>query len=1014
MPFRLKSSAFDAARPLLDRIHTRGWIWRGRQELHGLCCVKDWFEGEGWIAALTPWLDRASQLRENESLVLLEFAELVQCDCAELGRMLPLRRADGALSSFAVALSGPSGTLRDALADQLLIIDQGERVMTSLSEFRPIDVADWWWFDGIAAEEGTSTPRKPTPAAHHQSTASSTPFDPEGVEAGLENVRDRILARPSLAESAIALFRGVLGAVARGVVWVFVVSVAASIIIGALTALIGPDGNNREIWKGILIYAATAAIVLFLFRPSKPIGPARGTAGGKAPAGAAPPIALPDNRFGFFRRAAGWLFWNSALASGVRDKYNRRLRELEELFARGELDEALRKAIAMGAPSKRDQAKQRGWFGDFPLSAPGRRKNLNIRFQLGLAPSYGILTEQGFEAIRELYRKQAEALAERGDFERAAFIYAELLNDPAAAVRIFERKGDFETAAKLAQGRRLAPSLFIPLWFKAGDKKRALRLAAQYDAFADLVAHVSDSDPFHKELVIAWSRRLVETGDFARALELTEKYAGSMPQRRLWILGALDRNRPDADLLARALRCLPEEHPDRLKALFDGFVTASGPDDIAARVRLAARMSDAQFEKAATAENYFPTLLPLWGLPLLRALLQDEVRHGSDKDRREAALALSEASGQHALRVDLRRLNRVTAQAAAPPTRHIIMNDARGLAPVREAICVPGNRLLIAYESGALHLTTLEGRRVWADQIHNFKGFAPIRAGNTIIIVRQEIEGAALSLLDLDNRTHKDIGPFGVEAFARQASEIGWMVFAGGRVLMLDISSLIAAAKSGGTGLEHHWAVPITEPGRVRAFRDHSEQASFLFHRKLGGLLELWTLQKSTLKVDCRFITKGEYKLSADIQTYGWPGGSHFHARSEDGARIETLIMPTMDYSLAAERLMLAEAKGWLLPQQGLSVAPSGGMSLTWCSAKTGSRTASVPATSGTPATTMVKWFGAPLNALQNPFTVEFPRAGQVSARIGASSLATVFDDIGRIAVIDFQHDKLLFRNDGK
>jgi hypothetical protein len=1011
MSFRLKSSAFDAARPLLDRIHARGWIWRGRQELDGLCCVKDWFEGGGWIAALTPWLDRASGVRETGSLVLLTFERPVECDCARLGRVLPLRRADGALTSFPFAFSGPSDPVRAALADQLLIIYQGDRVMTPLGAFRPVDIADWWRFDGISAEEGTPLPQRPL-SHKHRTSSSSTPFDPDGFGAGLEDIRDRIRRmRQSPIRLAAKLVQFVLGSLARIVVWLLILG-----LIGAILAALAGGGGSEAVGR-ILVYGFIIGLYL-LFRPSKKlIGPAGGKGQGTgAPSGGS--IAVPDYSSGFFRRALGWLVWNSALGTGVRDKYGRRLRELEELFRQGRIDEALRKGVSLGGRDRTGDAQEkRGWFGDFPLSGPALRKDFSIRFSLAYVPAYSILTERGFESIRELYRQQAEALAERGDFERAAFIYAELLNDPAAAVRIFERKGDFETAAKLAQGRRLAPHLFIPLWFKAGQKERALRLAAQYDAFADLLLHVKDSDPFHQEVVKAWSARLIETGDFKRALEMTEKYAGLLPERRLWILQALDRDQTDPVLAARALRCLPEDYRDRLEALLGQFIAGTGPDQAAGRIQLARRMADATFESAATDASYFAGRLPLWGLPLLRALLHDEARHGSDKDRRDGALALSEASGQFALRVDLRRLNRVTSTAAAPPARHIVMNDRGGLTPVRELVCVPGNRLLIAYETGALHLTTLDGRRIWADQVHNFRGFAPILAGNTIIIVRQEIEGTALSLLDLHDRTHKDIGFFGLEAFHSQASEIGWTVFAGGRALMLDTSSLIAAAKNGGGALQHHWAIPITEPGRLCGFRDHTEQASFLFHRKLAGLLELWTLQKPTLKVDCRFISKGDYKLAPDTQTYGWLGGSHFHGRSEDGARIETLIMPTLDYSLATERRMVSEGKGWLLPHQTISAPLWDVKSLVWCSAKTEARTASVPSTSREKAPKMVKWFGAfqnSQNSLQDTFTIEFPGADRVDCRIAShSSLAAVFDDIGRIAVIDCERERLLFRNEG-
>jgi len=1043
MSFRLRPSAFDTARPLIDRIHPRGWIWQGRQELDGLCCVKNWFEGEGWIAALTPWLDHASGVRETDSHIILDFEKPLECDCAILGRVLPLRWTNGALASFAFVFSGPANA---ALTDRLLIIDQGERVLAPLSGFRPVDIAGWWCLEGIATEEGVPLPLKPSSFTPGTSS-SSTGFDPEGFEAGLDDVSDRIrrATRISPVRYVARLAGCVLGGVARILVWLVIFGLIVSIfaalggadhpILIRLLAfiavflwffrrsskLVGPAGEPTQA-KGAPGSPVTLshlfgfiANYLLIFRPSSKLaGPADGKAQAKGAASSPDPIAPPDHRFGFFRRAAGWLFWNSAVASGARDKYSKRLREIEALFERGRVDEALRKGIVLGAPSKKREPKERGWFGDFPLSGPGMRKNLNIRFQLGRVPAFGILTEAGFEGVRDLYRKQAEALAERGDFERAAFIYAELLNDAAAAVRIFERKGDFGTAAKLAQGRRLAPSIFIPLWFKAGEKARALRLAVQYEAFADLLAHVKDGDPFRKELVTAWSARLIETGDILRALELTEKYAELMPDRQAWILRGLDLEPVDVVLLARALRCLPEEHRGRLQALLDKCLTGSGPDQPSARTKLASRLADANFEKAGTHPSYFATALPLWSLAVLRALLHDEAQHGLDKARQDAALALSEASRQFALRVDLRRLARVPV-SAAPPLRHIVMGEPATLLPVRDVVCLAGNRLLIAYANGALHLLAPDGRRLWSDHVHNVRGFAPIRGGATILIVRDEIEGPALSLLNIDDRTHKDIGPFDIQAFHTEASEIGWMVFTGGRVCLLDASSLIEAAKKGGGELRHHWTVPVTEPGRLCAFRDHPAQATFLYQRKLGGLVELWTLHKSTLQVECRFILKDHGTPRADVQTYGWAGGSYFRAHANDGAQMETLAMPTLPYSFAAERRLVAEKAPWLLPSQSISAGNFGTDTILWCSKKPAAKPASVPSSGLEKTARGVTWFAAPASSPQNLFTVEFPDAGWVKAHIRADwAVTAAFDDLGRIIAIDLQRSRCLFRNDEK
>jgi hypothetical protein len=1006
MSFRLKPSAFDAARAPLDRLQARGWIWRGRQTLDGLCSIKDGFREQGWIAALTPWLDRAAEVSETDRVVLLLFAKPVEVDCGTLGRVVPLKRGDGILASFPAALSGGEA-VRDALAGQLVLIHQGDRVVMPLSSFRPVDVACWWSFDGFAAEEAIALPLL-AGAAQERASRSSTSFDPDAPEAGLEAVRERVRrARVSPARQAGAFIASLVSNIARMLVWLLIISLVINIAVAFMS------GSAEGAWGSALIYAFLIGFY-FLFRPSrKLIGP-RGSAGQGRDGGSAGAAAgaLEVYTPGLMRRAMGWLVWNSALGMGVRHKYSQRLREMEKLFAQGRFDEALRKAIALGAENK-NSPKKGGWFGDFPLIGPGLRNDLNIRERVVEAPAYGIMTDVGFEAIRELYRKQAAAFAERGDYDRAAFIYAELLNDPVSAVAMFERKGDFATAARLAQGRRLPPTTFVPLWFRAGEKQRALRLAAQFDAFAPLIAYVKENDPFHKELVHAWAKRLIATGDHGQALAITEKYADLAIQRRLWIKEALEKHTEtvDAVLLARALKCAPPGSAARVDALLTRLLAGAGADDAAARIAVAAHLANRGFEEAASDEDYERKRLPLIALPLLRGLLADEAEAGSRLDRRDAASALAEAAGQFALRVDLRRLNRVPAAAQAP-LRSVTLGTVAGPTPLRDLLCLSGNRLLAANENGGLALTNFEGRRIWADHVPGVIGLAAIGPGNRVLVVRKEIEGTALSLLDIDARTHRDIGFFRIESFSRQADEIGWLVFGSGRVTMLDTASLIAAAANGGGSLEHHWTVPLTEPGRLLAFSDKPGAAMFLFHRAQGGLVELWTLNKSTLQVTCAFVLPSDRKITSP-QIFGWQGGSYVTARSENGEQLETLVLPVLNYSLDNERRLLAERKAWFASGQSVEIADLGSRTLLWCTEATGARAGSVPSTRPEAAEKGAAWYGVLGHAPKQMFSAHFPGASRLNMRInGAAQHAAIFDDLGRIIVIDLQREQVLYRSD--
>jgi hypothetical protein len=272
-----------------------------------------------------------------------------------------------------------------------------------------------------------------------------------------------------------------------------------------------------------------------------------------------------------------------------------------------------------------------------------------------------------------------------------------------------------------------------------------------------------------------------------------------------------------------------------------------------------------------------------------------------------------------------------------------------------------------------------------------------------------------LSLLDLDARTHRDIGFFRIESFSRHASEIGWLVFGGGRVAMLDTASLIAAAASGGGPIEHHWTVPLTEPGQILAFADRPATAMFLFHRAQGGLVELWALTKATLQVTCSFLLLGDHKPVPAVQSYGWQGGPWFAARAGTGEQMAALALSVESYTLEGERRILAERKAWLQPGQTIAGSDMGTRTLYWCTEAVGAPAGSVPATRRDAAEKGVVWYGALSHVPGRIFTARFPGAARLAMRTtAASAQAAICDDLGRILVVDLERDAVLFRNDAR
>ena len=147
-------------------------------------------------------------------------------------------------------------------------------------------------------------------------------------------------------------------------------------------------------------------------------------------------------------------------------------------------DEALRGAIPLG-----------GTGGALSLRLPGRRSGAlrpsPTRRGGGGSVPFGPTVH---EHLRETYTRAAQQLEKDGQHLLAAFVYADLLNQAGAAVDLLERQGLLVEAAELAEARELDPSYAVRLWWRAGDRERALRVAVARGAFATALARLDNDD----------------------------------------------------------------------------------------------------------------------------------------------------------------------------------------------------------------------------------------------------------------------------------------------------------------------------------------------------------------------------------------------------------------------------------------------------------------------------------------------------------------------------------------
>lgn len=910
----LKPAPLEGAREPTALLVREDWIWRGQQFLDGIYVARTGDQAEDWRASAADYLPLAGSIIETDDAAIILFDEAQTVDCSMLGAALPLRRLHGALSSFPFK-TPQNDRLAAAIGDTLLIVHQGAVRKTELSRFRQADLANWYDVSEVVIETGVAPSRRPgVPDVTPLKMSREHLFEQTYFDAGLRDVREAVgrvpdkirwseVVRRFGGPLVIALFAVALGvAVLSGlipaskllapVVATFSALVAFTlyrmlairrsaqtrqgqakasstspnkrassnipIIIVAVVALFTAVLRSNSSGGGLTGILAGAMVVLAVVWLFYRVGGRFGITGSSAAAASKSADAnesgsAPQRDAGFLRRFFEKLLQNTPLADLALRKYDRRVAELRRLFAEGRLEEALKKSLALGEPPPPDM----NVHADAPIAGPGIRKRLEIQAtQAKPNSALAALPVGAREELEVLYRAHAEKCVANGDFEHAAFILSELLNDAEAAVKVFADAGKFSIAARLAQGRRLSPSLFIPLWYRAGEHERALRLAERHDAYDLLLRSTDESQEAFRGLIRrAWSERLAAVGDYVTALAVSEPLAGEddalQARRQDWMAEGLVAANIDGAIIARALKALraaSDGAADPAMAAVERLLQDHSIEAARQRKHLAELLLEPGFEPGIV-EAYRDQRLPHVADQLTRALLVDHAEFGLLSSR-DLLSSLADAGGQTTLAADIRRLPKVLKTQLVDAPRRFIVGPKSGAMGVVACAPMRGKRLLAAYEDGSLRLFNSRNAEIWRDQLWNPRDIVPIAPGRLAIVIREEPNERRLSIVDTETLRYADIGPLDLQAWATTAARYGWLVYADNQVLNLRLDQFLAPL-SGGTveTLEYHWATPITIDGRMLGLRfaNESGDALWLFERT-DGVLERWRVARNDLR----------------------------------------------------------------------------------------------------------------------------------------------------------------------
>jgi hypothetical protein len=472
------------------------------------------------------------------------------------------------------------------------------------------------------------------------------------------------------------------------------------------------------------------------------------------------------------RHLASLALMRLRLARFVGRQHAEYLSKMLDLFEHGDLENALRYAIPLGGEG--------GPEGPMPFSPPRPRDTLALTAQQRSAWSLGVGTF--YDHLRGRYRAAFEKLDAAGDVDRAAFVLAELLRESAQAVAYLEKHRRFALAAELAEARHLPHEYVVRLWFRAGQRRRAIALARRHGCFALAVERLERDDPeAAAALRLVWADACASAGDYVGAATVARGIPSAEPLVAGWIERALAvGGAAAATATLLKLEIDPTTFGDvreRMRALLSEPSVLAQPE----RQAFLTALSTCSASAAPTLARAAVRAVKAGRLAIASSLVDALVKKAADP-----------SLGLHALRaptIDRATLPPGDAEATpvALPSFRRTDGDGGGLA-VYDAAVVAHGRLLVALGELGVRLVGLDGRTL-------ARFDAPASAlvvsarGDRALAVMPRDGAIEVARLDVVERRVQRCGLLDVSSFARSFDGATWYVGREGEILALDATT---------------------------------------------------------------------------------------------------------------------------------------------------------------------------------------------------------------------------------
>jgi len=231
----------------------------------------------------------------------------------------------------------------------------------------------------------------------------------------------------------------------------------------------------------------------------------------------------------------------------------------KRLLKHGNLDLAIRHALPLSTGESTGRTRLR----NFQF---GRGANEFDPTTTQLRGQSGSISESAYQDLRDTYQEIIRRYTEQGMYEKAAFVYADLLDDVDKALDILESQGSYMLALQLAETRNARTERVVFLCLQQGDYERAFRWAL-----------MSGNTVMHRVL-----GKLVQIGSDVRSRELRLQWAEYLVQREAYLM-AIDVLWFDPELRLHSLpliRTMLSRSPElQLRCLARYFAIEDNPSN---------------------------------------------------------------------------------------------------------------------------------------------------------------------------------------------------------------------------------------------------------------------------------------------------------------------------------------------------------------------------------------------------------------------------------------------------